>query len=110
MAHADTMLHIFSGAANVPLAEAVAARLDLRLGNRLLEHFPDGEVRIQVRESVRGGDVYMVQPTGPPSASISSSSSSSPTPVAAPGRSASPRSSRITAMPARIGASTPASR
>jgi ribose-phosphate pyrophosphokinase len=60
------MLHVFSGTANVALAEAVAARLDLHLGNRVLEHFPDGEVHIQVRERVRGGDVFIVQPTGPP--------------------------------------------
>ncbi len=59
-------LHVFSGTANVPLAEAVAARLGLRLGDRLLEHFPDGEMQVQVRESVRGDDVYVVQPTGPP--------------------------------------------
>jgi ribose-phosphate pyrophosphokinase len=59
-------LHLFSGTANVPLAEAVARGLDLRLGDRLLEHFPDGEVQIQIRDDVRGGDVYVLQPTGPP--------------------------------------------
>jgi ribose-phosphate pyrophosphokinase len=59
-------LHVLSGTANVPLAGGVAERLGVRLGDRLLEHFPDGEVRIQVRDDVRGGDVYLVQPTGPP--------------------------------------------
>jgi ribose-phosphate pyrophosphokinase len=58
--------HLFSGTANVPLAEAVARALGLRLGDRLLEHFPDGEVQIQMREDVRGDDVYVLQPTGPP--------------------------------------------
>jgi ribose-phosphate pyrophosphokinase len=59
-------LHLFSGTANVPLGEGVAARLDVRVGDRVLEHFPDGEVRIRIHESVRGDDVYIVQPTGPP--------------------------------------------
>jgi ribose-phosphate pyrophosphokinase len=58
--------HVFSGTANVALAAAVAARLGVRLGDRLLEHFPDGEMQVQVRENVRGDDVYVVQPTGPP--------------------------------------------
>jgi ribose-phosphate pyrophosphokinase len=59
-------LHVFSGTANVALAEAVAGHLGLRLGDRLLEHFPDGEMQVQVRESIGGDDVYVVQPTGPP--------------------------------------------
>ena len=59
-------LHVFSGTANVPLAEAVAGRLGLHLGDRLLEHFPDGEMQVQIRENVRDDDVYLVQPTGPP--------------------------------------------
>jgi ribose-phosphate pyrophosphokinase len=59
-------LHVFSGTADVPLAEAVAARLDLPLSERVLERFPDGELHLEVRERVRGDDVFVVQPTGPP--------------------------------------------
>jgi ribose-phosphate pyrophosphokinase len=59
-------LHVFSGTANPALAQAVAERLGLRPGERLLELFPDGEVRVQIREDVRGGDVFIVQPTAPP--------------------------------------------
>jgi ribose-phosphate pyrophosphokinase len=59
-------LRVFSGTANVPLAEAVAGHLGLEPGGRVLEHFPDGEMRVQIREDVRGDDVYLVQPTGPP--------------------------------------------
>jgi ribose-phosphate pyrophosphokinase len=59
-------LHLFSGTANVPLADAVARDLGVRLGDRLLEHFPDGEMHIQIRGDVRGDYVYVVQPTGPP--------------------------------------------
>ena len=59
-------LHVFAGTANPALAEAVAGRLSLKPGSRVLEHFPDGEVQIRIREDVRGDDVYIVQPTGPP--------------------------------------------
>ena len=57
---------IFAGSANEPLAEAVAARLDLQLGSREVHVFPDGELQAELRESVRGEDIYFVQPTSPP--------------------------------------------
>src|SRR5919202_2578495 len=57
---------IFAGSANVPLTEAVAARLDIRPGNREVEVFPDGELQVELQESVRGEDIYLVQPTSPP--------------------------------------------
>src|SRR5918911_550746 len=57
---------IFAGSANEPLAEAVAAKLDIRLGNREVHVFPDGELQVELQESVRGEDVYLVQPTSPP--------------------------------------------
>src|SRR5215207_11065800 len=59
-------LTIFAGSANAPLAEAVAARLSLPLGKREVHRFPDGELHIEIRESVRGHDVYLVQPTNSP--------------------------------------------
>lgn len=59
-------LTVFSGSAQPALAGAVARALDRPLGERLLERFPDGECHVQVRASVRGHDVYVVQPTGPP--------------------------------------------
>ena len=57
---------IFAGSANVPLTEAVAARLDIRPGSREVEVFPDGELQVELQESVRGEDIYFVQPTSPP--------------------------------------------
>src|SRR5215208_3771945 len=57
---------IFSGSANVTLAEAIAAELDVRPGSREVRVFPDGEMQVELRESVRGEDVYLVQPTGSP--------------------------------------------
>jgi len=57
---------IFAGSANVALADAVAAELDVRTGSRGLQVFPDGEMQVELQESVRGEDVYLVQPTSPP--------------------------------------------
>ncbi len=59
-------LTLFSGSANVALAEAVAGRLGTRLGRRLLQRFPDGELHVTLEEPVRGHAVYLVQPTSPP--------------------------------------------
>jgi phosphoribosylpyrophosphate synthetase len=44
---------IFSGSANIPLAEAVAAAFGSRLGERSIGRFPDGEVSITIDETVR---------------------------------------------------------
>src|SRR5215213_7023867 len=57
---------IFAGSANVTLAEAIAAELGIRAGSREVQVFPDGEMQVELRESVRGEDVYLVQPTSPP--------------------------------------------
>jgi ribose-phosphate pyrophosphokinase len=59
-------LTLISGSANPVLAEALAARLGRRLADRTLERFPDGELHVEIREDLRGHDVYLVQPTGPP--------------------------------------------
>src|ERR671916_1877117 len=57
---------IFAGSANAPLAEAIAAELDVRVGRREVQVFPVGEMQVELQESVRGEDVYLVQPTSPP--------------------------------------------
>lgn len=59
-------LRIFAGSANEPLAEATAAKLGVRPGDREVRRFPDGELHIEVGESVRGHDIYLIQPTSPP--------------------------------------------
>jgi ribose-phosphate pyrophosphokinase len=59
-------LKILSGCANPTLAEQIAGKLDVKLTARTLERFPDGELHIEIQESVRGHDVYLVQPTCPP--------------------------------------------
>lgn len=57
---------IYSGTANIELAEAIAARLGEPLGRRELRRFPDGETHVQIEQSIRGRDIYIVQPTSPP--------------------------------------------
>ncbi len=59
-------IQLFCGTANPELGEAVASRLRIPLGSRLLQRFPDGEVDFRLEESVRGRDVYLLQSTGPP--------------------------------------------
>lgn len=59
-------MKIFSGTANRPLAEAIAKAIDLPLGNCTVSAFPDGETFVRIEENVRGEDVYIVQPTSPP--------------------------------------------
>ena len=57
---------LFAGSANLPLADAVATALGARLGRRDLGRHPDGELHVEIQESVRGHDVYLLQPTSPP--------------------------------------------
>src|SRR5262245_51973395 len=59
-------LKVFSGRANIPLAEKIAASLGDPLGKITLSNFPDGETWCRIDEDVRGRDVFVVQPTCPP--------------------------------------------
>lgn len=59
-------LEILSGSANGALAESIAKQLGLRFTQRTLTRFPDGELHIEIHESIRGCDVYLVQSTYPP--------------------------------------------
>jgi ribose-phosphate pyrophosphokinase len=59
-------LKVFSGRANLPLAEKIARHLGDTLGRITLDNFPDGEISVRIEEDVRGRDIYLVQPTCPP--------------------------------------------
>lgn len=59
------VMRVVSGTANAALAAAVAASAGTELSPCDVERFPDGELRPHVAE-MRGDDVYVVQPTGPP--------------------------------------------
>ncbi|MCC6421425.1 MAG: ribose-phosphate pyrophosphokinase [Gemmataceae bacterium] len=59
-------LKVFSGRANIPLAEKIAQVLGDPLGRITLQNVPDGETWCRIDEDVRGRDVFVVQPTCPP--------------------------------------------
>jgi ribose-phosphate pyrophosphokinase len=57
---------VFSGTANEPLARAICKSINMELGRCSIQPFPDGETFIKIEENVRGEDVFVVQPTSPP--------------------------------------------
>jgi ribose-phosphate pyrophosphokinase len=59
-------LKIFSGNANPVLAEEIADHLGLSLRPRKIVNFSDGEIYVQIQESVRGMNVFLIQPICPP--------------------------------------------
>lgn len=59
-------LKIFCGNANPELAKKIAAYLKEPLGDILVTTFSEGEIRVKINEDVRGRDVFIVQPTCPP--------------------------------------------
>ncbi len=54
-------LEIFTGNSNPALAREVCEHLGVRLGEAEVGRFPDGEVVVEVRENVRGGDCFVLQ-------------------------------------------------
>jgi ribose-phosphate pyrophosphokinase len=58
---------VFSGNANLPLAYEIARHLTVPLGRASVGRFSDGEITVELLENVRGRDVFIVQPTCPPS-------------------------------------------
>src|SRR4030042_7034501 len=59
-------MRIFSGNSNIPLAKEICAALNLSLGLANVRNFSDGEIQVDIDESVRGMDVFVVQSTGTP--------------------------------------------
>ena len=59
-------IKIFAGNSNMPLAEEICSHLGLVLGKSDVRSFSDGEVNVDIQESVRGVEVYVVQSTCTP--------------------------------------------
>ena len=59
-------LMLFTGNANPELAKEVAKSLRVKLSDSLVSTFSDGEINIEIRENVRGHDVFIIQPTCEP--------------------------------------------
>ncbi|MCW6035156.1 ribose-phosphate pyrophosphokinase [Spirulina subsalsa FACHB-351] len=62
----NNRLRLFSGSSNIPLAQEIARYLGLELGPMIRKRFADGELYIQIQESIRGCDVYIIQPCSYP--------------------------------------------
>jgi len=58
---------IFAGSASVEFAKEVCQILDVPLAKATVKKFSDGEISVQIAESVRGRDVFIIQSTGAPS-------------------------------------------
>jgi ribose-phosphate pyrophosphokinase len=56
-------LMVFSGRANPELSAKIAEKLGVKLGKVDIKTFADGEIYVKYRESIRGADVFIVQPT-----------------------------------------------
>ncbi len=61
-----TRLKIFTGNANPELAKEICAYLCIPLGSAMVKRFSDGEINVEIRDNVRGVDVFIIQPTCPP--------------------------------------------
>src|ERR1039458_1500975 len=59
-------MKIFSGSANRELAERICKYIGAPLGQATISSFPDGETYVRIEENIRGRDVFIIQPTCPP--------------------------------------------
>ena len=57
---------IFAGNANMQLAKDICKHLRVPLTEALVGRFSEGEIRVQIKDNIRGKDVFIVQPTCPP--------------------------------------------
>ncbi|HWI62107.1 MAG TPA: ribose-phosphate pyrophosphokinase [Symbiobacteriaceae bacterium] len=57
----DRKLKIFSGRSNLPLAKAIVEHMGISLGDMNVSRFSNGEIRVDINESVRGADCYVLQ-------------------------------------------------
>ncbi|MCM3667106.1 ribose-phosphate diphosphokinase [Mesobacillus subterraneus] len=62
----DPNLKVFSLNSNVELAEEIAKVIGVELGKCSVSQFSDGEIQINIEESIRGCDVYVIQSTSSP--------------------------------------------
>jgi len=59
-------LRLFAGNSNKSLAESIAKALETKLSDGVVTRFSDGETWVEVKENVRGADVFVIQPTSAP--------------------------------------------
>src|SRR4026207_470871 len=66
MGQRNADLKIFAGNSNPPLAEEISEYLKAPLGKALVDTFSDGESKVEIKENVRGADVFVLQSTSAP--------------------------------------------
>jgi ribose-phosphate pyrophosphokinase len=62
----ERSVKVFSGNSNKTLAKAICDAIGTELGKSIVSTFPDGETFVKIEDNVRGEDVFIVQPTSPP--------------------------------------------
>ena len=60
-------LALFAGNSNPELAKDICTKLKVSLTDVLVSRFSEGEIRVEIKENIRGKDVFIIQPTCPPS-------------------------------------------
>ena len=58
----ESRLEVFTGNANPNLAREISKHLGIPLGESWVGTFSDGEIQVRIKETVRGADVFVVQP------------------------------------------------
>ena len=66
MGYRDPKLKIFTGNANTELSKEIANEIGVDLGRLQATRFRDGEIQVKLGESVRGSNVFLIQPTSAP--------------------------------------------
>jgi ribose-phosphate pyrophosphokinase len=66
MSQHTTQLKIFAGNSNRPLADEISQYLQVPLGKAVVETFSDGESKVEIKENVRGADIFVVQSISAP--------------------------------------------
>ncbi|MFC4401855.1 ribose-phosphate diphosphokinase [Gracilibacillus xinjiangensis] len=64
--YSNSKLKVFSLSSNTPLAEEIVQHIGIELGQSSVKRFSDGEIQINIEESIRGCDVYVIQSTCDP--------------------------------------------
>src|SRR6185312_14539082 len=66
MFRSQTEMKIFCGSAHRQLAQRICTSIGQPLGDATVDTFPDGETYVKINDNIRGRDVFLVQPTCPP--------------------------------------------
>ncbi|MED2971595.1 ribose-phosphate diphosphokinase [Fictibacillus sp. B-59209] len=64
--YVDSTLKVFTLNSNIELAQEIAKHIGIDLGKSSVTHFSDGEIQINIEESIRGSEVYIIQSTSAP--------------------------------------------